>query len=164
MIIKLSWFAHRYIPDSKDDPQISFVAHLAGVFSGLTIGLVVLRNYEQRLVQCRSWWLAISLLLTLALTALLYHCFSKNDAFKIFCTENCSWLKLTLALLPVLMSDFIAQHCRAAALQHCKLNVIFKKNSYCKNSFKRKILANRIFTHQPNFLLGSKTVVFKNCP
>ena len=80
----------RYIPDSKEDPQISFVAHLAGVFSGLTIGLVVLRNYEQRLVQCRSWWIAISLLLTLALTALLYHCFSKNDAFRIFCTENCS--------------------------------------------------------------------------
>jgi rhomboid-related protein 1/2/3 len=80
----------RYLPESKDLPQVSFVAHLAGVFAGLTVGLVILRNYEQRLVQCRSWWAAISLLGLLAFAAFLYHCLRKNEAFKIFCTENCS--------------------------------------------------------------------------
>lgn len=43
----------RYVPESADYPQHSFVAHLAGVFAGLTVGLVILRNYEQRLSRCR---------------------------------------------------------------------------------------------------------------
>ena len=71
---------------SLEYPQVSFVAHLAGVFAGLTVGLVILRNYEQRLVQCRSWWAAISLLLVGKNS--LKQCFSTGVPWNIFrCAE-----------------------------------------------------------------------------
>ena len=50
---------------------IGFVAHLTGALAGLTLGLVVLQNFEQRLhTQC-VWWVALVIYLALAIAAIL---------------------------------------------------------------------------------------------
>lgn len=81
----------RYAPPAPERPQVSFAAHLAGVVSGITFGLVILRNYEQKLTERRAWWLTIFLLLTLSFIAFLYQRLRKNPAFTLFCTgDECS--------------------------------------------------------------------------
>ena len=81
----------RYAPTTHEWMKIGFVAQLAGIIAGLTIGLVVLRNYEQKLGERATWWIAIIILLILALSVFLYHGFNKNEAFKLFCNSpDCS--------------------------------------------------------------------------
>ena len=77
----------RYAPTTEDWMKIGFVAQLAGIVAGLTIGLVVLRNYEQKLGERAIWWIAIVVLLILSVSVFLYHGFNKNDAFTLFCTS-----------------------------------------------------------------------------
>ncbi|XP_023037291.1 protein rhomboid isoform X2 [Drosophila willistoni] len=38
---------------------VSYVAHLAGAVAGLTIGLLVLKNFEQKLHEQLLWWIAL---------------------------------------------------------------------------------------------------------
>lgn len=80
----------RYAPPEPEKPQVSFAAHLAGVVSGITFGLVILRNYEQKLSERRAWWLTMGLLLVLSITAFLYQRLRNNPAFTLFCAgQNC---------------------------------------------------------------------------
>ena len=76
----------RYAPTAREWMKVGFVAQLAGIVAGLTIGLVVLRNYEQKLGERATWWIAIVILLLLSISVFLYHGFHKNEAFKLFCT------------------------------------------------------------------------------
>lgn len=46
-----------YPPAFPPCPNPSFVAHLGGVLVGLTLGVVVLQNYEQRLQQQTLFWI-----------------------------------------------------------------------------------------------------------
>ena len=77
----------RYAPTTEDWMKIGFVAQLAGIVAGLTIGLVVLRNYEQKLGERAIWWIAIVVLLIMSVSVFLYHGLNKNDAFTLFCTS-----------------------------------------------------------------------------
>lgn len=77
----------RYAPPEPNRPPVSFAAHLAGVLAGLTIGLVILRNYEQKLSERRVWWLSVLMLLLCSLAAFLYHGLRNNPAFTLFCNQ-----------------------------------------------------------------------------
>ena len=61
---------------SEDElPPIGYVAHLTGALAGLTLGLVVLQNFEQRLhTQC-VWWAALVVYAALAAGAILWNVF-----------------------------------------------------------------------------------------
>lgn len=49
-----------YPPAMPPCPNPSFCAHLGGVAVGLTLGVVVLQNYEQRLHEQFLFWIFIS--------------------------------------------------------------------------------------------------------
>ncbi|XP_062575864.1 protein rhomboid-like isoform X1 [Saccostrea cucullata] len=41
-------------------PQVSYTAHLMGSLAGLTVGLLVLKNFDQRLYEQYLWWIAFA--------------------------------------------------------------------------------------------------------
>ena len=87
--LEVGWGIYRrYAPPEPEKPQISFAAHLAGVLAGLTFGLVILRNYEQKLSERKAWWLTMCLLLGLSFTAFLYQRLRNNPAFTLLCTDH----------------------------------------------------------------------------
>lgn len=55
--------------------SVSFVAHIAGAIAGLTIGLVVLKNFEQKLRHQLIWWISLGAYISLILFAILYNIF-----------------------------------------------------------------------------------------
>ena len=79
---------YRYAPPDSETPQISFAAHLAGVVAGLTFGLVILKNYEQKLSERRVWWLTLLVLFILSFTAFLYQRLRPNPALTLFCVGH----------------------------------------------------------------------------
>lgn len=52
---------------------VSYVAHLAGAAAGLTLGLVVLKNFEQRLREQWVWWGALSVYAACMIFAVLFN-------------------------------------------------------------------------------------------
>ncbi|XP_053209875.1 protein rhomboid-like [Panonychus citri] len=44
----------------EESVQTSYVAHFTGALAGLTIGLIVLKNFEQKLHEQFIWWLALT--------------------------------------------------------------------------------------------------------
>lgn len=52
---------------------VSYAAHLMGAFAGLTIGLAVLKNFEQKLHEQLIWWIALALYVILATCAVIYN-------------------------------------------------------------------------------------------
>jgi len=65
----------RYASTSQTDYPVSYMAHLAGAGAGLTIGLLVLRNFEQRLNEQFIWWVALSVYCACMLTAIIWNIF-----------------------------------------------------------------------------------------
>ncbi|XP_058848276.1 rhomboid-related protein 3-like isoform X1 [Acipenser ruthenus] len=57
-------------------PNPSFVAHLGGVAVGVTLGVVVLRNYEQRLQEQSLWWIFILVYIVFVLFAVFWNIFA----------------------------------------------------------------------------------------
>ncbi|KAJ6219412.1 hypothetical protein RDWZM_005224 [Blomia tropicalis] len=55
--------------------SVSYVAHLAGALAGLTIGLLVLKNFEQKLHEQLIWWVALGVYVACILFALVYNVF-----------------------------------------------------------------------------------------
>lgn len=51
----------RYSDDNPSAPSVSYVAHLTGALAGLTIGLLVLKNFEQKLHEQFLWWVALGI-------------------------------------------------------------------------------------------------------
>ena len=76
---------NRFAPPDPDRPQISFAAHWAGVVSGLTFGLVILKSYEQKLSERRAWWITLLALFIISLVAFLYQRLRPNPALTLFC-------------------------------------------------------------------------------
>ncbi|XP_071443782.1 protein rhomboid [Hetaerina americana] len=64
----------RYSADQMG-PQVvvSYVAHLTGALAGLTIGLLVLKNFEQKLHEQLIWWAALGVYSASTLFAVLYN-------------------------------------------------------------------------------------------
>lgn len=57
-------------------PHPSFVAHLGGVAVGITLGVVVLRNYEQRLQDQSLWWIFVAMYTIFVLFAVFWNIFA----------------------------------------------------------------------------------------
>nr|XP_028567496.1 rhomboid-related protein 3 isoform X3 [Podarcis muralis] len=57
-------------------PHPSFVAHLGGVAVGITLGVVILRNYEQRLQDQSLWWIFVSMYVVFVLFAIFWNIFA----------------------------------------------------------------------------------------
>uniref|UniRef100_A0A023F9H9 rhomboid protease n=2 Tax=Triatominae TaxID=70999 RepID=A0A023F9H9_TRIIF len=65
----------RYAAESAA-PPVSYVAHLTGALAGLTIGLLVLKNFEQRLHEQLIWWVALGVYAACTIFAVLFNLFS----------------------------------------------------------------------------------------
>lgn len=46
---------------SHGGPPLGYTSHVMGAAAGLTVGLVVLKNFEQRLHEHYLWWAALAL-------------------------------------------------------------------------------------------------------
>lgn len=67
---------NRYAATSALDPQpVSYVAHLAGALAGLTIGLLVLKSFEQQLHEQYIWWIALTIYGACTLFAIIWNIF-----------------------------------------------------------------------------------------
>lgn len=56
-------------------PPVGYVAHLMGALAGLTIGLVVLKNFEQKLHEQYVWWIALAVYLGCVVFAIFWNIF-----------------------------------------------------------------------------------------
>src|SRR5690606_23573068 len=63
-------------PMPPGGPPVSYVAHLTGALAGLTIGLLVLKNFEQKLHEQLLWWIALGLYAMCTLFAILFNLFN----------------------------------------------------------------------------------------
>jgi hypothetical protein len=57
---------------------VSFVAHITGAIAGLTIGLIVLKNFEQKLHEQLLWWIALGIYLAWFIFAIAYNLVNSN--------------------------------------------------------------------------------------
>ncbi|GAB6022952.1 hypothetical protein CHUAL_007042 [Chamberlinius hualienensis] len=60
----------------QTDPPVSYVAHLTGALAGLTIGLLVLKNFEQKLHEQLMWWVALGVYGFCTMFAILFNIFN----------------------------------------------------------------------------------------
>ncbi|XP_014787556.1 protein rhomboid [Octopus bimaculoides] len=62
---------------SVDDalPPVAYTAHLMGALAGITIGLVVLKNFEQKLHEQYIWWLALGIYIACTVFAIFWNVF-----------------------------------------------------------------------------------------
>lgn len=54
-------------------PSVSYVAHLTGALAGLTIGLLVLKNFEQKLHEQLLWWVALGVYAACTIFAVVFN-------------------------------------------------------------------------------------------
>lgn len=54
-------------------PPVSYVAHLTGALAGLTIGLLVLKNFEQKLHEQLLWWVALGVYAACTIFAIIFN-------------------------------------------------------------------------------------------
>lgn len=52
---------------------VSYVAHLTGALAGLTFGLLVLKNFEQKLHEQLLWWIALGVYAACTIFAILFN-------------------------------------------------------------------------------------------
>lgn len=52
---------------------MSYVAHLTGALAGLTIGLLVLKNFEQKLHEQLLWWVALGVYAACTIFAIVFN-------------------------------------------------------------------------------------------
>jgi len=53
----------------------SYIAHIAGALAGLTLGLIVLKNFEQSLHKQVIWWLSLGIYTACMSFAIIYNLF-----------------------------------------------------------------------------------------
>ncbi|OWA53109.1 Protein rhomboid [Hypsibius exemplaris] len=64
----------RYAAEPTPLP-VSYTAHLMGALSGLCVGLIVLKNFDQRLSATITWWIALAIYSACVLVAVLWNIF-----------------------------------------------------------------------------------------
>ena len=65
----------RYTRSSEDEEPVGYVAHLMGALAGLTIGLIVLKNFQQKLHTRVLWWVALAIYGLCTLFAICWNAF-----------------------------------------------------------------------------------------
>lgn len=60
-------------------PSVSFVAHVTGAVAGLTIGLIVLKNFEQKLHEQLLWWIALGIYCACIIFAIIFNVVSSGN-------------------------------------------------------------------------------------
>lgn len=63
-------------PLPASGPQPSFMAHLAGAVVGVSMGLTILRSYEERLRDQCGWWVVLLAYGTFLLFAIFWNVFA----------------------------------------------------------------------------------------
>ncbi|XP_075161055.1 rhomboid [Haematobia irritans] len=58
---------------SNEAPPVSYIAHLTGALAGLTIGLLVLKNFEHRTYENLIWWLALGIYCAFTVFAIVFN-------------------------------------------------------------------------------------------
>lgn len=76
----------RYSSTSEDWHNLGYTAHLGGIVAGLTIGLAVLKNYEQKLGERTTWWVTVAAMLLVAFSVLTFHALRKNPNLTVLCS------------------------------------------------------------------------------
>ena len=54
-------------------PPVSYIAHLTGALAGLTIGLLVLKNFEHRSYENLIWWMALGVYSAFTIFAIVFN-------------------------------------------------------------------------------------------
>lgn len=65
-------------PDIQRGP-ISYAAHLMGALVGLTVGLAVLKNFEQKLHEQLIWWVMLSVYTAFVVSVVAYNVLPSID-------------------------------------------------------------------------------------
>ncbi|XP_076458117.1 rhomboid-related protein 2-like [Babylonia areolata] len=65
----------RYTLKRLQEPSVGYTTHLMGALAGLTIGLVVLRNFQQKLHEQYVWWIALAVYLGCTVFAVFWNVF-----------------------------------------------------------------------------------------
>lgn len=73
----------RYAIESTTAPSISYIAHLTGALAGLTIGLLVLKSFEQKLHEQLIWWIALGVYSACSIFAIVYNLLNTITAQKL---------------------------------------------------------------------------------
>ncbi|KAG7272832.1 hypothetical protein CRUP_025812 [Coryphaenoides rupestris] len=63
-------------PLPSSGPQPSFMAHLSGAVVGISMGLLILRSYEESLQRQCSWWVVVFSFITFLLFAIFWNIFA----------------------------------------------------------------------------------------
>lgn len=63
-------------PLPSSGPQPSFMAHLAGAIVGISMGLTILRSYEENLQDQCSWWVVLLSYATFLVFAIFWNIFA----------------------------------------------------------------------------------------
>ncbi|CAG04364.1 unnamed protein product, partial [Tetraodon nigroviridis] len=63
-------------PLPSSGPQPSFMAHLSGAVVGISMGLLILRSYEESLQKQCSWWVIVFSFITFLLFAIFWNIFA----------------------------------------------------------------------------------------
>ncbi|XP_061389098.1 protein rhomboid [Musca vetustissima] len=59
--------------NNNEAPPVSYIAHLTGALAGLTIGLLVLKNFEHRHYENLIWWLALGIYCAFTVFAIVFN-------------------------------------------------------------------------------------------
>ncbi|XP_005185228.1 protein rhomboid [Musca domestica] len=59
--------------NNTEAPPVSYIAHLTGALAGLTIGLLVLKNFEHRTYENLIWWLALGIYCAFTVFAIVFN-------------------------------------------------------------------------------------------
>lgn len=62
---------------------MSYVAHLTGALAGLTIGLIVLKNFEQKLHEQLLWWIALGIYTAYIIFAIVFNVLNSTAALSL---------------------------------------------------------------------------------
>ncbi|CAD7082036.1 unnamed protein product [Hermetia illucens] len=63
----------RHVAEPINAPSVSYVAHITGALAGLTIGLLVLKNFDHRPQKFLLWWSALGIYAAFTIFAIVFN-------------------------------------------------------------------------------------------
>lgn len=75
MCADFGYSIYRRFDNNVSGAKLSFVAHVAGALAGLSVGLIVLKNFKQSLRDKIVFWVAVGVYIGLMVFAILWNIF-----------------------------------------------------------------------------------------